>query len=261
MDKFVPTGVSNPLYQIDGSKDVFDGLEKSGLSMNSGFVQSSISRYMLTSNIIQYHHPEITPTVLDFGCGAASFKSFWDTNFQIKDKKTLDYTGLEITPSYIGAGIAKGHVIRHFDANNQDIRTLDLPSNADIILMQQFIEHINVDALDYLLDFTKDILNQDGLLIVSAPDPKSGTKILEHHHDYEYTLEEITEKLRQHGFRVARQYGWLGYGIPNFEVLSEIEKEIYNKLRFISDGYANSVMCMINTRFAPYYYLVLEHDR
>ena len=81
---------------------------------------------------------------------------------------------------------------------------------------------------------------------------------MEHHHDYEYTLDEMISEAADHGFKVQKRFGWMGFGTPNFDKLSVEQKDIYNKLRFISDGYANSVMCMINSDFAPYYYLVLS---
>jgi len=259
MDKFTPTGTSNPSYQIDGSKEVFERLEQSMLTANSGFVNASIMRYMLTCNLIQFHCPATEPVVLDFGCGCASFKAAWDTNYYLPGKKTLDYTGLEITDAYVDAGSRKGHKIRHFDANNHDVRMLDLPCDPDVVLMQQFIEHIDESALDYLLDYTHEVLKDNGMLIVSAPNPTTG-KILEDYHDHEYTISEITEKLSQHGFTIVRKFGWLGFGKPNYDALSTVEKEIHGKLRFISDGYANSVMCMVNFDFAPYYYLVLKKN-
>lgn len=258
MDKFQPLGISNPLFQIDGTKDIFGGLSAAGVSLNSGFVHSSINRYMLTSNIIQYHSAADMPTVMDFGCGAGSFKSFWDHNFQLPMKKTIDYTGLEVTESYVAEGTAKGHTIRLFDANNQDIRQLELPSNVDVILMQQFVEHIDERALDYLLEYAFESLADNGLLIVSSPDALVDELVVEHHHDKEYTFDEMVAKLESKGFKLKMRFGWLGHGKPYFSELSDVEREIYNKLRYISNGYANSVMCMINERFAPYYYLVLS---
>lgn len=260
MNKFTPLGISNQLYQIDGSRDTFSGLELSGLNMSSGFVHSSTLRYMLTCNIIQYHCISSTPVVIDIGCGPATFKSFWDKNYLVRDRKIIDYTGLEITTEYVDDGISKGHQVLQFDANNQDIQSLVLPRNADVILMQQFIEHIDRRSLDYMLDCVRNMLSDNGILIVSAPNPKYGTKILEHHHDYEYTLDEITDILLSKGYSIERTFGWLGFGIPDFTALTPGEKEVYDKLRYISDGYASAVMCMINDKFAPYYYLVIRKN-
>jgi len=258
MGKFQPLGVSNLLFQIDGTKNIFGGLADAGVPLNSGFAHSSINRYMLTSNLIQYHVDSETPVVLDFGCGAGSFKSFWDRNFQLNGKKSLDYIGLEVTPSYIDEGTANGHVIRHFDANNQDIRDIELPCSVDVILMQQFVEHIDERALDYLLEYAYELLTKGGMLVVSSPDALVDELVVEHHHDKEYTFDEMVTKLESKGFKLKQRFGWLGHGKPFFSELTDIEKEIYNKLRYISNGYANSVMCMINERFAPYYYLVLS---
>lgn len=257
MKKFEPLDISNLLYQIDGSHDVFGKLASTELPLNSGFFHSSVNRYMLTSNLIQYHCPTLKPVVLDYGCGAGSFKSFWDKNYQTGNKKEISYTGLEVNTAYVGEGIAAGHCIRYFDANNADIRTTDVPAQPDVVLMQQFAEHIDQRSFDYLLEYTFESLSSTGIFIVSSPNPSNNEKIMEHHHDYEYTLDEMIGKLECFGFRVVMRFGWMGFGTPNFDKLSDSERSIYDKLRFISDGYANSVMCMINSDFAPYYYLVL----
>ena len=258
MKKFEPLDITNPLYQIDGSYDVFGKLAETSLSLNSGFYHSSVNRYMLTSNLIQYHTSVLSPTVVDYGCGAGSFKSFWDKNYQTSGKKEINYTGLEVNVSYVGEGIRKGHCIRYFDANNNDIRSIAVPAQSDVVLMQQFVEHIDQRALDYLLDYTCETLSDNGILIISSPNPTNNEKVMEHHHDYEYTLNEMVEKVAGFGFKVKMRFGWMGFGTPNFSRLTDEQKDIYNKLRFISDGYANSVMCMINSDFAPYYYLVLS---
>lgn len=258
MNKFEPLNTTNPLYQIDGSKFVFVGFGHSWLNINDGFVQSSMTRYLLTSNIIQYELEARNPIVLDYGCGSATFKCFWDVNYSVDHKKSLGYIGLEVTKEYVDTGNSKGNLILPFDANNQDVRDLELPSRVDVVLMQQFIEHIDVKSFDYLLDYTYETLDKNGILIISAPNPKYGSKIFEHHHDHEYTLDEIKKILEVKKFFIKKEYGWLGAGIPDVKQLSEHELEIYKRLQYVSKGYADAVMCLINNQFAPYYYLVLK---
>lgn len=260
MTTFEPTGIWNTDYQCDGSYDIFKALADSKVPLQSGFTHSQINRYMLTANVVQYQCKTETPLVLDFGSGAGTFNSFWKNNYLLKDRKEMIYLGLEVNPSFIADGINNGSFMIKFDANNDDIRKLDDIKllKPDIVLMQQFVEHIDRKAFYYLLDYVHEMLTNDGLLVLSAPNPSFGSKILEHYHDYEYPLEEIEQILKAYGFKIENTLGWLGLGVPNFSALSEFEKQLHSKLTLVSLGYANSVLCQVNPLFAPYYYLIVR---
>lgn len=256
-NKFEPLNIFNEEYQMDGSYDIFKSFADAKVPLNRGFAQSQIMRYMLTANVVQYRCKIEHPTVLDYGCGVGTFKMFWDANYQVADRKKMIYTGVEANQSFVAEGLTNKRNIISYDANNDDIAKLNLGSH-DIVLMQQFIEHIDRRSFMYLLEYTQNTMNEEGYLIISAPNPVVGAKILEHYHDYEYPLDELKQIVDAAGFNIHEILGWLGHGEPSMDVLSASEQTIHSKMKLISKGYADAILCLLNPEFAPYYYLILQ---
>lgn len=128
--------------------------------------------------------PYITGNVLDIGAGAGMFVKEYSKKEEVNTVTCLDkYT--EQLPII-------DKVIR-----TDWICPQELPDELyDTVISTEFIEHIEREQLEPLLEDIKNVLKEDGIFVGSTPNKQVPTT--NPYHLYEYTLPELTEIFGQY---------------------------------------------------------------
>ena len=121
-------------------------------------ILDSLAKYdSLIETIIQ---PVAQPRFLDIGCGRGEWLERWN-------KKTIDSVGIESNLSMVELCIEKDLNVIHGDAFEI---LYGLPKESfTIITIFHMIEHIEKKRIINLLSICKELLNQNGVLIIETP--------------------------------------------------------------------------------------------
>jgi len=180
-------------------------------------------------------------TVLDLGCANGMLAQVLYVN---KYKPKL-YAGIDVRWGVLEQ-IKERHVNFPVELHNLDLRHKQIPypdKTFSNIVSFEMIEHITAEWLPHILEEAKRVLKDDGVFLLSTPN-FNGSAAANHIHEYkEAELRGYLEKF----FKIAHQFGTFASKPDIYPVLTESERQIYDRLW---DYYDNNVMSNI---FAPLY--------
>jgi|SRR3989344_4925155 len=129
--------------------------------------------------------------LLDFGCGIGYF---FDYLIKKKKRKNVEYVGYD-TARY------KENYDFPFYTDLKKIK-----DKFDIITMFQVIEHIKLEEMDKLLDWIKEHLKEDGMLIITTDNIENPFIIFWQNraHVQPYSLWTLKEMMLIKGFNIVR---------------------------------------------------------
>lgn len=127
--------------------------------------------------------PFITGNVLDIGAGAGMFAKEYAKKEDVLKVVCLDKYTEELP-----------EVSKIQKVNWMCPMPLDLEDKFDTIISTEFIEHIEREQLEPLLDQIKEVMSENSLFIGSTPNKVSPTT--NPYHLYEYTLSELEAILK-----------------------------------------------------------------
>lgn len=176
------------------------------LGINAKIRSGHIIQSILRLNI----HNEMNLQVLDVGCGV-SYLDFWIAN-RYTDWNIL---GIDIDRDAINKSlkIKENKFVGNIDFLKMNILDLEIQNHFDVVYSMDVLEHIHDDL--GALKIIYNALKIDGYLILHLPlNYKLNQRILPGFYDYytydhvreEYTLDEISQKLDEVGFRIISSY-------------------------------------------------------
>ena len=249
----------------DSAASVFADLGK--VQYLSGWQQSNILRYVTVANALIDHRVKNSKdqVVVDIGCSEGSFLKFWYANMQQPGKQKLIYTGIEVLESSLEkakARFGKKENVSFIQADMMKSRLKKLhPNSADAVLLLEVIEHVGLKSARDLLKDAHSILNKDGIVCVSSPNPQKhlGQQFVwVDNHLYEFSLEEMKSELRDAGFEVVSVSGWYA-DLPTLKrEFTDSQKVIYEQFKLLGPQMATSLMAHLMPEFAKHYTIVAK---
>lgn len=213
----------------DGNKSFFTNLANAGLDFDNNTHWHNIFRYLIASEFIKAC-PNLKVNILEFGCSCGTFLRF--CLFNRKIDKVVNYTGLEVLGhsvqefqsrmaaldgSSVGGAIklSSSRIIQH-DFNLSPIPAEVSNQKYDLIYSNLFFEHVPETTLTYLLNASSHMLNDNGKIVITMPNPntKAGKSLLRDGytgHVKEYSFEELVSLMKGHGFELESGHGVFGY--------------------------------------------------
>ena len=264
MSEFIPDSRDLSKCWGDLSKFIYEKVKNSGVDFANPINISQILRAVTVSReIMSRMSDDRTLKILDVGCSTATMYGFLKENFMRNGKKNLSYHGLEVYTRLIDKankdfGNDSSFKVSKFDGNLESIEKF---GKMDVVLMQQFIEHIAYDCALQQIAAASRVLESGGLFVVSSPNPdkKNGKQfVYPDHHEYEFSFDEIEKILADNEFEIVNTFGWIGYGDLNHSALSDNEKATYDALSLISGSFADAIMAHINKDFSSYYLIIAK---
>jgi SAM-dependent methyltransferase len=141
-----------------------------------------------------------------------------------------------------------------------DIMNDSLPSEKyDCILLMEIIEHIPVADGEKILRKCRELLNPDGILVISSPNPKKhiGQMLTNPDaHIFEYSLPEMETLLKKHNFEVIDKAGWFGRGKYISQGLTPEEKVLYDKVTRLGPGFRMGLFSFLRPDLAECFTLI-----
>lgn len=255
----------------DSNEALFTTKTLGKVNFASGWDMANIFRYGVAANeLYSLRYPEIERSlnVLDLGCSLATFYSFWISSFALPGRPRINYHGLEVRENIVKKANAlyedskngtKSIKIEQFDAMTQRF-TQFKDTKYEMILLQEVLEHIGIPAVKNILKDAKEILTDDGCIVVSTPNPRKheGQEFTwPENHLYEFTLEEMLKELDEAGLRPYQVTGWLAKAVPSKQRFTPEQREIYDRLKTISTGFATACMATIYPNLAMCYTMLV----
>lgn len=77
----------------------------------------------------------------------------------------------------------------------------------DLIICTEFLEHINPQMSQPVIEEVFRVLSEEGVALFSTPNSNGSNKVLPKDHFYEYSYEELCEKFNKAGFTVSDTVG------------------------------------------------------
>ena len=136
-------------------------------------------------------------TLLDIGCGNGRLLH------EIKKRFKVALAGADISESVIEQNINKDASCRFFAFNVAEAK---ISEKFDVIVCSEVIEHI-INPLNAIKNI-KDMLNDNGYLILTVPSGKLFPIDAMVGHYRHYSDKEIKELLVENGFAVDKSYNW-----------------------------------------------------
>jgi SAM-dependent methyltransferase len=176
--------------------------------------------------------------VLDIGCGQMNtvrlfYKSYVEKKSDIIEK----YVGVDIDFKMVEK--SREQFKRTYATCNAEFLIQDLTVTPhidfedgyfDLIICTEFLEHINPDLSQPIIEEAFRLLGKDGVALFSTPNSNGSNKILPKDHFYEYSYEELIEKFKNAGFVISNT---VGLSIN----LSKLPKEYVQKLSGVFDRF------------------------
>lgn len=245
----------------DSAMTIFNGgLGK--LSMTSTWVLSNLIRFSSVAGTILSHGKNPT-RILDLGCSSGTFLTFWYRNYQAPGKLALDYTGIEVVAKSYNDARERHPKHKFINADLVKTRVSDhIKEKLDIVLALEVLEHVGQEAVDRVLEDAHELLDDDGLIIVSSPNPKKhlGQQFMWiDNHVYEFSLDEMEELLTRHGFEVTEVFGWLcDAALMKRTIKGSEDMKIFESLKHISTAFAYAVLSHMHPDTASHYTIVAK---
>jgi 2-polyprenyl-3-methyl-5-hydroxy-6-metoxy-1,4-benzoquinol methylase len=252
---------------IDDNEHIFVKESVNRLNFASSADMSMSMRYTYVANTVStiLMQNGNKADILDIGCSKGTFYHFWRNLFQPAVKPTITYTGVDIREKVINyckenlENKEKG--IEFFLAN---IMEDELPGNKkyDCILLMEIIEHIPVEDGKKVLKKCKELLKENGVLVVSSPNPKKEVgQMLTNPaaHVFEYSLQEMKDLLAENEFQIVDTAGWFGRAKYLKLGLTPAEKDLYTKLTRLGSGMRMAIMSFLRPDLAECYTMICRH--
>lgn len=257
----------------DGAEQFMTKLAESGVALNNRFAFGHILRYLVPCEIVHNTSTKANKDymrVLDIGCSSVTWYKFWKHNFNAPGRKRIDYTGLEVREALIKKfqedqknqkreSVDKVRMLQ-FDLCKQSL-TEHFKDEAkfDFVLCQEIIEHIGTENADKMLEGIKSILSDDGIFILSTPNPKKerGEQfVFPENHIYEFPFAEMTTLLEKHGFKIENHFGYLCGAHDINKGLADQYKPIYDKISETHKYLAYLMAGILDTKVSDCYVIV-----
>lgn len=153
--------------------------------------------------------------VLDVGGGQMNTVRLLYKSYVVKKSDVLEsYTCVDIDDVMAQECMEKYGTI--YDSCNASFLIQDLTvkpqfevedSYYDLIICTEFLEHINPEKSQAILEELFRVSNPDGQAIFSTPNSNGSNKKLPKDHFYEYSYEELMEKFKRAGWKVEDTIG------------------------------------------------------
>lgn len=233
------------------------------LNFASTIEGSAMFRYAYAATFLIQNYLQFKEVrMLDIGCSKATFLHFWRDHFNPGKKPRLNYVGVDIRDEAIEH--SKDHFPNH-TFFKRDIVSEDIPKPGDnlydVAFVMEVIEHIPVDAGKVLLQKTYDALKDDGMIVLSSPNPKKhiGQMLTnDSDHVFEYSFEEISTLLAESSFEITDVSGWFGRAAYMTMGLTEEETRLYGKLSRLGAGLRMAVMSFLRPDLSECYTIVAK---
>jgi hypothetical protein len=124
--------------------------------------------------------------------------------------------------------------------------------------MQEIIEHIGEDAFKNRLKEAVKLLEKNGIIIISSPNPKKEEGIdfvWPEDHLKEYSLNEIKKIVSEHDLQCYNTIGWYGKAKYMKKKFSKRQEKEYDRLKIISSGFAAAILAIMYPELAECYVL------
>ena len=192
--------IENGLVRVKRNTELINALEKVySLDYNIGYIQDGYdiaAPYIedFTNFIYKYlNHFTGREKILEIGCGGGLI---------LKDFHEKGYFCLGIDPSPIAAKASKKY---GFQLISETFPVDSLKNSFDLIYHSDVLEHV-LDPISFIKE-QHDILNKDGILVVSIPNATENLEIGDisiamHQHLQYFTFNSITNLLQITGFKV-----------------------------------------------------------
>ncbi len=260
---------SNERLWDDSNEALFTKATLGKVNFSSGWDMANIFRYATACNeLYGLRYPEIERAlnVLDLGCSLATFYTFWMSSYSSPGRPRINYVGLEVRPEivrkantlYSEANSDKKQVnVYLFDAMKERLNKFNhdrrlgrgegdpASMKYEMILLQEVLEHIGIPAVKSILKDAKEMITDDGVIVISTPNPKKheGQQFTwPENHLYEFTLPEMLAEVDEAGLRPYRITGWLGKAIYQKQRFTKEQRDLYDRLKTISTGFATAVI-------------------
>jgi 2-polyprenyl-3-methyl-5-hydroxy-6-metoxy-1,4-benzoquinol methylase len=242
------------IFTIENNKKLnFASTSDMSMAFRYSYVATVINQTFLTSD-------KKTVNVLDIGCSKGTFFHFWRNLYQPAKKPTISYTGLDIRQEVIDYCNKTFKDVKNGQFLLCNIMEDELPAEKyDCILLMEIIEHIPVADGKKILEKCYELLADDGILVVSSPNPKKhiGQMLTNPEaHIFEYSLDEMKELLAEHKFQISDLSGWFGRGRYLTAGLSEEEKVLYDKVTRLGPGLRMAFFSFIRPDLAECYTMI-----
>jgi predicted TPR repeat methyltransferase len=259
---------------VDGSEEFFSALRKSQINFDLAYTWGNILRYSIVGEqVVQLlTRSSSRIRILDIGCSQATLYGFLTANFSI-DPSSIDYTGIEVDEESM-------HAIRRNYGDEVTIKTFDLASSDkfsdllngkfDLVVITQVVEHIGIKQTQSVLAQISEILSDDGLLILSSPNPKKhkGERFISeeshHHHVYEFAESEMKALLQSSGFEIVSKFGaftrfnQIKPLFPNLEHSEKPHQDLGRHLHPIGASFATALVGTIFSNYAKNYLFIAK---
>jgi len=251
----------------DSNEALFTSKTLGKVNFASGWDMANIFRYGVAANeLYSLRYPEIERSlnVLDLGCSLATFYTFWISSFALPGRPRINYHGLEVRENIVKKANAlyedskngtKSIKIEKFDAMTQRLSKFK-DTKYEMILLQEVLEHIGIPAVKKILKDSNNLLTDDGCIVISTPNPRKhlGQEFTwPENHLYEFTLEEMLKEIDKAGLRPYQITGWLAKAVPIKQKFTKEQREMYDRIKMISTGFATAVMATIYPDLAMCY--------
>ena len=259
---------SNERLWDDSNEALFTKATLGKVNFSSGWDMANIFRYATACNeLYGLRYPEIerAVNVLDLGCSLATFYTFWMSSFSSPGRPRVNYVGLEVRPEivrkanalYSEANSDKKQVnVYQFDAMKERLNKFNYVGHYEMILLQEVLEHIGIPSCKSILKDASDMITDNGVIVISTPNPKKheGQQFTwPENHMYEFTLAEMLAEVDEAGLRPYQITGWLGKAVPMKHAFTPEQRQMYDRMKTISTGFATAVLANMYPELAMCY--------
>lgn len=197
---------------IDGNyltrqKNVFTRMDEF-MNFTYLFTWSDLIKFGLSLSYVMKSGIE-SPKVLDIGCGENDMFTLLKRNYckpqyigidydiKIIDKLKKSYPDNSLKPIFIQA-----------DAFNVDVIPEIKDTKFDFVLMLDLIEHVH-NKEDGLIALKKamDLLEENGLMLMTTPNNFNNSLQYPKYHDYEYSMDEIKAFIEKNNWKLLEVFG------------------------------------------------------
>jgi 2-polyprenyl-3-methyl-5-hydroxy-6-metoxy-1,4-benzoquinol methylase len=203
---------------------------------------AQVYRHQLVARIVEGLKPA---SLVDLGCGQGDFLQYLDTrnsNIELRGLE-LSHTGTEITKSKVSRA-----VVVQADVLSSGFSPNILPESS-IGTCIEVLEHLD-DALQFLKR-AKELIAQDGLLIITVPSGPRTAFDVHIGHRRHFDKKSLTQLLHESGFSniSVERYGWPFFNLYRTLVLIRGKK-------LIQDVESDSVTDSVLTKFLAKFFSV-----
>jgi cyclopropane fatty-acyl-phospholipid synthase-like methyltransferase len=140
--------------------------------------------------------------VLDIGAGNG-----YVLNILEKNKIPCEIDCIELNERYAKSLSKKKFTHGKKAVFHTDFLEFSTRQRYDIIVMGEFIEHVEKKKVKDVLDKTHNLLKKDGSLVITTPNKQDGEVNWPEDHDDEFTFSELKEALKDSRLKISKAFG------------------------------------------------------